>query len=236
MIEEFFERPHVRRRLQRGPLATAFGTYVEHLQRRGYGRVTIQQYVQAIEHFGGWMARRGHVLADVELVLVTTFLVRHLAHCSCRRQRARSMLISRAALRQLLVVLPSAHASRRAIAAPSKTAIDGVIAAFDHHLQQTCGLAPATRRSYQREARALLVTRFGHGTVDLAALRSMDIYGFVTARAQRLCPASANGVSNAMRAFVRFLTLQGIPAACTPSAVPRAAVWRLSVSPLRLGC
>lgn len=56
MIEECFERPHVWRRLQRGPLAKTFGPYVEHLQKRGYGRATIQQYVQAVEHFGSWMA------------------------------------------------------------------------------------------------------------------------------------------------------------------------------------
>jgi integrase/recombinase XerD len=231
MIEEVFERPHVRRRLQRGPLAAVFGSYVEHLRGRGYGRLTIQQYVQAVEHFGGWMARRGHVLADVELVLVTTFLVRHLARCRCRRQRARATLTSRAALRQLLVVLPSARSGGRTVAAPSTTAVDGVIAAFDRHLAQTCGLALATRRGYQREVRALLVARFGHGVVDLAGLRSTDIRGFVTARAQRLCPASANGVSNAMRAFVRFLALQGIPTAGVPSAVPRAAIWRLSHVP-----
>jgi integrase len=109
--------------------------------------------------------------------------------------------------------------------------VEGIIAAFDQHLVQTCGLAPATRRSYQREAGALLVRRFGRGVVDLATLRSPDIHGFVTTRAERLCPASANGVSNAMRAFVRFLALQGIPAAGAPSAVPRAAVWRLSHVP-----
>lgn len=227
MIEEFFGKPHVRRRLQRGPLADAFAPYVEHLQRRGHGRVTIQQYVQAVEHFGGWMARRSCVVADVDVELVTCFLVRHLPRCRCRRQRSRSAAILRAALRQLLIVLPPTQAGRPAAAGT----VEGVVEVFDEHLAQTCGLALATRRGYQREVHSLLMVRFGHGDVDLEALRSADICGFVTDRAQGLCPASANAVSNAMRAFVRFLLLRGIRTAGVPSAVPRAAVWRLSHVP-----
>lgn len=230
MIQEFFERPHVRRRLQRGPLATVFDSYVGHLKDRGYGRFTIQQYVQAVEHFGGWLARRGHLLADIDLSLVGEFLAGHLARCRCRRQRLRVVPTARAALRQLLAVLPAAGVERP-VATPSTTSVDGVIAAFDHHLVQTCGLAAATRHSYRREVRALLVARFGTGAVNLAALGPTEVQGFVTTRAQRLCPASANGVSNAVRALVRYLALQGIRAVGAPSAVPRAAVWRLSHVP-----
>jgi integrase/recombinase XerD len=231
MIGEIFKRPHVQRRLRHGPLAAMFDAYVGHLQDRGYGRFTIQQYVQAVEHFGIWMKRRGHVLADVEFGLVTTFLVRHLARCRCQQLRQRAVPTARAALRQLLVVVRSAHARQPPMAALSMIAVDRVVAAFDQHLTETCGLAPATRRSYRREVHALLVARFGHGDVDLAKLRSVELRDFVTARAKRLCPASANGVSNAMRALVRYLVLQGIHTAGRPSSVPRAAVWRLSHLP-----
>jgi integrase/recombinase XerD len=230
MIQEFFERPHVRRRLQRGPLATVFGIYVDHLSGRGYGRVTIQPYVQAVEHFGCWLASRGHALADVDRALVAEFLERHLACCRCRWQRLRSMPTVRAALRQLLAVVFSAGAERP-VAAPATTPVDGVVAAFDHHLMQTCGLAASTRHGYRREVRALLVARFGAGAVDLAALGPTEVQSFVTARARHLCPASANSVSNAVRALVRFLALQGIRTAGASSAVRRAAVWRLSHVP-----
>lgn len=234
MIEEFFRRPHVRHRLQRGPLASVFGPYVEHLKRRGYGRGSAQQYVQAVEHFGGWMARRGYVLADLESALVTTFLRQHLPHCRCRQQRLRSLPTSRAALRQLLLVARAARVGEPPLTPPTKTAVDGVdgvIAKFDRHLAHACGLTSATRCSYQREVRGLLVARFADGAVDLNALRSVDIRDFVTTRAQRLSPGSANVVSNAMRAFVRFLCLQGIRTAGVPAAIPRAAVWRLSHVP-----
>lgn len=232
MIQEYFERPHVQRRLQRGPLAPVFGTYVDHLKGRGYGRNTIQQYVQAVEHFGGWRACRGQVGADVDLGAVDEFVERHLARCRCRcrRQRSRTLATTRAALRQLLAVLPCVGAER-SVAAPSTTSVDGVIAAFDHHLAQTCGLAATTRHGYRRHVRALLVARFGAGAVDLAALGPTEVQGFVTGRAQHLFPASANGVSNTVRALVRFLALQGIRTSGAPSAVPRAAVWRLSHVP-----
>jgi integrase/recombinase XerD len=230
MIQEFFEKPHVQRRLKRGPLATVLGTYVDHLKSRGYGRITIQQYVQAVEHFAGWLARRRHVLADINLDVMDEFLARHLACCRCRRQRSRTVPTVRAALRQLLAILPAASAEQPA-ATPWTISVEGVVAAFDRHLDQTCGLAAATRQGYRREVRALLVARFGIGAVDLAVLGPADVQGFVIDRAEHLRPASANSVSNAVRALVRFLTLQGIPAAGAPSAVPRAAVWRLSHVP-----
>ena len=77
----------------------------------------------------------------------------------------------------------------------------------------------------------MLVARFGQGAVDLAALRPNEFRDFLTARARDLCPASANGVSNAVRALVRFLVLHGFRSVGAPSAVPRAAVWRLSHVP-----
>lgn len=182
MIDEIFNKPHVQRRLRHGPLATTFAAYVDHLQGRGYGQFTIQQYVQAVEHFEAWMTRRGNVVADVKPGLVMKFLVRHLPRCRCRQLRQRAVPTARAALRQLLIVVTLAQASQPPMAALSMTPVDGVISAFDKHLAQTCGLAPATRRSYRREVHALLVARFGHGAVDLAALRSSDIRDFVTAR------------------------------------------------------
>ncbi|HVJ97643.1 MAG TPA: site-specific integrase, partial [Acidimicrobiia bacterium] len=119
----------------------------------------------------------------------------------------------------------------RLVAAPSMSSVEGVIAAFDHHLAHTCGLAAATRHGYRREGRALLVARFGDDAVDLSALRPDEIRDFVTARAKHLCPTSVNGVSNAVRALVRFLALQGFRSAGAAAAVPRAAVWRLTQVP-----
>ena len=104
MIDEIFNKPHVQRRLRHGPLATTFAAYVDHLQGRGYGQFTIQQYVQAVEHFEAWMTRRGNVVADVKPGLVMKFLVRHLPRCRCRQLRQRAVPTARAALRQLLIV------------------------------------------------------------------------------------------------------------------------------------
>ena len=65
MIEKFFRKPHVRRRLERGPMATVVSKYLGRLEARGYSPSTIHQYVQALEHFGRWLVRSGRDLLKV---------------------------------------------------------------------------------------------------------------------------------------------------------------------------
>ncbi|MGH7672074.1 MAG: tyrosine-type recombinase/integrase, partial [Gemmatimonadales bacterium] len=226
MFEQFFRRRHVRRRLEGNVLAGPLRELVEHLARRGHTPLTIQSYLQAAEHFGRWVRRTDRTLAEVNATTVQVFLTRHLPHCQCPSLHARTVPVVRAALRQLLAVRP-----RPAGAAQPPTPIDQGIAAFEAHLRDTCGLTPATRRYYLRYVRELLVTRFGTGPVDLAALTLRDVVAFVRAQAAHLAPASANTVATGVRSFLRYLQLRGLGDARWAAAVPRAACWRLAALP-----
>ena len=106
-----------------------------------------------------------------------------------------------------------------------------MVAAFDQHLKDTCGAAPATRRYYVREARALLVIEFGDGLVDLETITPTGARSLVLMRAKRLQPASANVVTTAIRSFLRYLQLLGIGSGVWAAALPRAANWRLASLP-----
>lgn len=59
MIDRYFDKPHVRKRLKAGPLAGLVEAYLAQMEMLGYEKLTIQLYVQAIEHFAGWLERRG---------------------------------------------------------------------------------------------------------------------------------------------------------------------------------
>lgn len=230
MFEHYFRRRHVRRRLEANVLAESLAGLVEHLARRQHTRLAIQSYVQAVEHFGRWLQRTGRAVEDVDAAIVQRFLTRHLPHCQCPLPCARSVPTLRAALHQLLRVLPRPAA----VAGPPLTPIDDEVLAFDTHLRDTCGLTPATRGYYGRYVRELLIARFGPGPVDLATLTLDDLIAFVTARAAHLTPGSANTVTTGVRSFLRYLQLRGVGDSRWAAAVPRAACWRLAALPRAL--
>lgn len=232
MIERFIKRPHVRQRLERSPLASMIGAFVDHLDARGYGKTTAQVYLQAAAHFGRWLQRTRRDLAQADETAVEIFLTRHLPHCRCPTLRIRTRHVVRAALHQLVAVLRAAGALPTTSLAAS--AADLVVAKFELHLTHTCGAAAATRHYYLREARDLLYTRFGSGPVDLAALTPADVREFVAVRARVLTPAAVNAVSTAVRSFLRFLHLHGCVSGGPAFSLPRAANWRLAGLPATL--
>lgn len=228
MLEQFFRRRRVRRRIQRNLLAEALTALADHLGRRGHTAAVVQSYVQAAEHFGRWLQRRGRTAEDINTPTVQTFLTQHLPRCRCPAPHPRTVPVVRAALHQLVLVV-GAHGPAAQVPAP--TSIDSIAGAFDSHLRTTAGLAAATRLYYVRHARDFLAARYGAGSIDLATLALADVTAFVTARAAHLAPASANAITTAMRSFLRYLRLLGIGDARWLAAVPRAAQWRLATLP-----
>lgn len=225
MLDRYFHSRRVRRRVALNPLAKQLAALAEHLERRGHTATVIQSYIQAAEHFGHWLQRSGRTADDVDAELIRTFLTQHLPRCRCPAPHSRTVATLRAALHQLALVMQTHRA-----AAPS-TPIDSVATAFDSHLVTTCGLAAPTRLSYGRFVREFLAARYGTGPIDLMALEPADVTAYVTARAARLAPASANVIAIAMRSFLRYLRLLGIGDARWLAAVPRAAQWRLATLP-----
>jgi site-specific recombinase XerD len=224
MFDHHFRRRHVRRRLESSLLAAPLAELVDRLAQRGHTACSIQSYVQAAEHFGRWLQRTGQTVADVRPETVKVFLERHLPHCRCPPPCSRTVATLRAALRQLLAVVPRPVNAALATADP----IDDEVAQFERYLSATCGLTAATRCYYTRYVREVLVTRCGtSGRVDLASLTLADVTGFVSARAARLAPGSANTVATAVRSFLHYLQLRGLSTARWAAAVPRAATWQL---------
>lgn len=227
MLEQYFRRRHVRHRLACNVLGSALVDLADHLARRGHPGATIQAYLQAAEHFGRWLRRRGATATDVTPATVHQFLVRHLPHCRCPPPRVRQVVAVRAALRHLLTVV--APPTDRG--APARPPYGAVASAFATHLHDTCGLAPSTCHGHLRYVREFLAAQFGTGTVDLHALALSDVVAFVTTRAAGRTPGTANAIANALRSFLRYLQLQGIGAPHRDAGVPRAAVWRLATLP-----
>lgn len=225
MLEQYFHRQKVLGRIKGNFLGAHLCSLVEHLHRRGHTAHTVQAYIQGAEHFGHWLSRGGRSVEDVDAQLIERFIAHHLPRCRCPVPRSRAVATVRAALHQLLAVIP------RSTPAAPPTPIDEVVSRFDSHLATACGLADTTRISHCRHVRDFLTARFGAKPIDLATLGSRDVAAFVWRRAADLAPASANRMSTAMRSFLRHLQLLGIGDPCWIEAVPRVAVWSLAALP-----
>jgi integrase len=114
---------------------------------------------------------------------------------------------------------------------PQQCAADEFLRAFDTHLEQTCGAAPATRQLYTRYARGFLASRFGTGTMDLDALAPKELIDFVCEQARQRSPETAKAVRTALRSLLRFAQLQGLCDGTLAAAVPRVARWRRAQLP-----
>jgi site-specific recombinase XerD len=66
-------------------------------------------------------------------------------------------------------------------------------------------------------------------------IRPCDVVDFVTAKSAHLQPRSVQLVATALRAFFRFLRIEGVCEARLTEAVPTVAAWRLSTLPRSLG-
>ena len=112
---------------------------------------------------------------------------------------------------------------------------DVALAAFDDHLRRVRGVCPDVRHSYGRVAGEFLEMVFGDGPVDLARLSASDVVGFVFEATVRYRPSTLQGVTTALRSFLRFLRVDGVRDDRLEDAVPKVPLRRLSAVPRHLG-
>ena len=193
-------------------------------------RSTIQPYVQAVEHFDGWLRRTRRAVVDVDEALVGDFLFRHLPRCQCPPPCATTVHQARTSLRHLLVVL------RRAGHVPPSESVDlsnaeKMVRAFSAHLRDARGAALATCSGSARYVREFLADQFGHRKLDFAAIESSAVVAFFAARGDRWSPGSMKVAATSLRRFFRYLQIIGRGDARLVHAVPKIAGWRLAPVP-----
>jgi integrase len=210
-------------------LLARFGAY---LQQRGHRPETGRAYCRAVSHFLGWLDTNDTGLgALLGPDAVRRFLEEHLPTCTCPPPVVRSPHMLRAALNQLL----SMAGQPRLMPQPPPVggAIETAVRAFDHFLQEVCGLAEQTRVNRCRYVRQFLSALFGAGPIDVERITPVTLIDYVTDWAGQTQPLIATAMVGALRSYLRFLHFDGqlrenfgaaIPApACRSSAgVPPA--------------
>ena len=219
--------------LGKGLLAPHVDAFKHYLTARGYAATTIANCVRSVAHFAQWAHGRRLRVQRVDDATVAAFLEEHLPRCRCTGPVQRDPRGPRAALGHLLVVLRA----QGVIASPavSTTPVDEELRRYDTHMDHVRGLAPKTRDMALRIARRLLTSRFGDGSIDIAAITPERVRRFFARQAKlHSNPASVGSVVAALRGYFRYRASLGDAVQGLIGAVAYPANWQLSSLPKTL--
>jgi site-specific recombinase XerD len=232
MLDSFRIWPHIRARLQAGPLGTHLDGFVEILQKDGYTPRVIRHHIRAADAFGLWLSSHDLAASQVDEATVSRFVAGLGRHTTRLRPRGRSPQIA-SGVRKLGAMLWQQGVSRRVEpVAPSATKL--WLQAFDEHLEHVRGVTLGTRRIYLRYAGAFVAARFGSSAPDWSQLRADDITEFVRVQAARLKVSACRAPVSATRTVLRFLATTGAVCAGLEGAVPSVREWKLASLPRHL--
>ena len=199
--------------------------FVEQLRGAGYALLSTRQYVQAAAHLGRWMHARSISWQQLTDSMVSTF-ARH--RCTCPEADGCGQRLSRRYVSRVHRFVEHLRAgglvpASRPLTPPIPEALNG----FQEWLRRHRGLAVSTITRYQ-----MLVAKM------LPALGA-DPAGYNAALIRRVFLAQVRGLSRgyakcfvpALRAFLRFLAVEGRCRPYLDRAVPTLPEWRLSALP-----
>ena len=233
MLESVFRRPRVVARIRDNCLADSLTGLVVYLRGRGHPVSTIQMYVQVSEHFGQWLKTEGICPSRVNSGTVERFLKQHLPKCRCLPPSSCYINNVRAGLRHLLVVLQERY---QHLPQPHKkiSLLETALQAYQIHMEETCGLASTTCYYRRRYAREFLMSACGARILRRRKIRPGDLVRFFVERVKGYNPGSAQVMASSIRAYLRFLHMEGVCDSRLAAAIPSLPNWKRSSPPRTL--
>jgi site-specific recombinase XerD len=223
-VDPYFRYDAVCRRLRVGPLSDYIDTFAEILSDYGYAKDTGQQQLRAIARLSRWMSLHDLRAQDLDEEAVTRFLQGRRRQGLVRHIEPRTLALFLEHLRQAGVIGRPAPDSE-------ENGLGRIQRDFERYLLHERGLAAATIINYLRITRTFLATHSGTGTFDPRRLCPADVIRFVQRIAQSQPPRSAKHTITGLRAFLRFLYVQGRTAADLAPSVPTIPHWKLTAIP-----
>ena len=223
MLETYFSASKMLGHLRSGPSGPYLDGFATALEQQGYSADTAVRYLRAAAHLGHVVARRGAMPSDIDLAAFSE----HLRTCRCRRatggRRNHHTIFGARLFRRRLVEIGVC----RSAAAPLQQAEPSLVAHFKVWLRKHRGAADSTVKLYARDA-ALLIAALGDGSEkwEPAAIRS-----FFLDRANHCGNGTVEKLTTSLRAFLRYLAVEGRCRADLVDVVPGYAHWRLADLP-----
>jgi len=223
MLETYFSASKMRAHLRGGPSGPYLDGFAVALERQGYSADTAVRYLRAAAHLGHVAARQGAMPSEIDLAAFSE----HLRSCRCPRARGgrrnHHTIFGARLFRRHLVEIGVCQPA----VSPLQRTEPLLVTHFKEWLRKHRGASEATIRLYGRDA-ARLVAALGHDPErwEPAAVRS-----FFLDCANRCGEGTVEKLTTSLRAFLRYLAVEGRCRAGLADVVPGYARWRLAELP-----
>lgn len=196
------------------------------LDAEGYAVRTARGHAHSAAHLGSFVQTRGRTLGSLDEKTLAEFR-KHLPRCRCPQSGGgvgRSALDGARLFLEYLRDVGVVSVAHEGDEGPS------LVESFRHWLEQQCGYAESTLVLYCRGA-TQLVSSLGEdpSQYDVRGLRA-----FTVERARCLGQGATQALIKAMRAFLRYLSIEGKCRVGLDRAIPSVSGWRLSSLPRSL--
>jgi site-specific recombinase XerD len=222
MLETYFPASKMPEHLRSGPSGPYLDGFAAALERQGYSADTAVRYVRAAAHLGHVLAPSGALPCEIDLQAFG----KHLRTCRCSRskggRRNHHTIYGARLFQRHLVEIGVCRPA--AVAMPIESQL---VIGFKAWLRKHRGASDATIKLYARDAGRLLPALGEDPTSwDAAAIRRtfMD-------RASTSGRGTVEKMTASLRAFLRYLAVEGRCRAGLDGAVPAYAHWRLADMP-----
>src|SRR5260370_6734852 len=223
MLETYFSAAKMLGHLRNGPSGPYLDGFAAALERQGYSSATAVRYLWAVARVGHVMVEHGAWSGDIDLLAVTEPLR------TCRCPRARGGRRNQPAVCGASLV--GRHLVERGVcraaAAAVEPAVPKLVAQFKTWLRKHRGASDPTIKLYARDA-AGLMTVLG---ADPTGWGPAVIRSYFMARASTCGSGSVEKGRSSVRAFLRYLAIEGRGRAGLDSVVPACAHWRRADMP-----
>ena len=211
----------VRSHWREGPLAAWLDAFADWVSAKGYAPSTAYRMILLAACFSQWLKQEAIEFADITSDHPAQYL-------RYRERELRPRQHDGTALRHFTDFLrrEGVLSFEEALAGPMTDA-ERCVQAYEHYLQQTRGLSPATITNYLPFVRNFLQHRFAAGPVTLSSLSADDIVRSVQREARDLHPKRAKLMATALRSFLRYACYLGEASPELIAAVPAVAGWSM---------
>lgn len=234
MLERYFVRPCTIDRIRGSWLGPAVEQYVTWLVERGEAARNLGHRVPLLMQFGTFASARGVTRYEDLPAHVDAFVEAWITRPDHRRApgppRPRFTREIRGPIEQMLrLVVPGfvGHTRRREPREPFGDRVPG----FFPYLRNERGLREETVAHYGHHLRPFDAYLRELGIVELTALSSVVVSGFITDRSQHLQRTGVRDRCGVLRVFLRYLHRQGLLARDVSGSVDAPHVYRLATVP-----
>jgi len=231
LIETYFAAPHVLDRMRSGPMAPYLGALATELQSQDYSRKGIRRQIRNADSFGWWLTEHNLTAVDITDGLLGRYMGG--LHRSARAGYSKEYRPHNARGLPRLLDLLRGSGVLPPVVAPAQPGADP-LQEFDRYLERVRGAARATRIGYLREVRGFVKHVFGDSDPHWTEIGPAHVASYITLRAAKLPIACRREPITPMRAFLRYMTGEGLLSAHLEYAIPPIRQWKHAALPAAL--